>query len=327
MRCERLDEFKREISLKKFSIFLILAKEKEEGRQLLQMALSFFPAPTLILTPETFTSSLFVQEVETLPFLTDHRIVVVDSLDELPPPAIEVIHHYLLKPSPQTILFLLASSLSSQNKIMKEATAKGIVFQIPEEKPWEKEERIAHSLIEQAGAAQVRLSATIATQLVKMVDPSTLYQEIEKLICFVGTGGEITLDAIRKICTLTHQKTLWQLGEAIFSRDVKESLEIGTYLMDDGVAIFPIMSHLRSQIHSSQEILAVLEQGGKVAVTKAFPYLKGKLLEKKIGLLTSYGQERMSQALLHLFNSELQAKNSSTDAKIILEIFLLRGCA
>lgn len=298
---------------------LIISKDPEERRRALDNALKKEAAPIVIFEHDQFDA--FLQEIETLPFLSKEKAVVLRDVDQLIKEFLEKLTAYVEKPNRWISLYLTAAALPSQSKLVKSCKQ---VVRIQEEKPWEKEKRLVEWVVEEAAAAGVVLGAEPARVFVKAVDSQFLKQELEKLICYAGEKREITLDSIHTICTPIHHETLWQLGDAVFARETSAALCIGQTLLEDGMSLFPLIAHLRTQFHTTLKILSLYQQEGKAAVSKAYPFLKGGLLERKLAAANGYGFDRLKRGLVHLFEIEIKAKNSAIDPALLLEILLVK---
>ena len=300
-------------------MYLIVGKEKEEVRRTLEGLLREAELPITHLFPDTFSVVTFFQEVETLPFLVPKKAIIVHEVDQLPEDGLKAICHFLEKPSEWILLFLTATECAPQNKLVKLVEKKGQVIRHKEEKPWEKEKKLAAWLIEEAKREGKGLSLQAATALVQGVDHQMLRMELDKLICFAYGREEITLDDIILISTPAHHETLWQLGDALFMCAPSRALAIGKSLIDEGLALFPLLATLRTQFSTGIELLS---SGSEAA--KKFPYLKGNLLEKKLQMFKKYGKERLLQGLLLVFETEVKAKNSTADPALLLELLKLK---
>jgi DNA polymerase III subunit delta len=298
---------------------LIIGKDKEEVRRALSALLREVETPITSFYPENFSINAFFQEVETLPFLAQRKAVVVHDLDQLPMEGGEAIRRYLEKPNSRVSLYLTAGELAPQSKLAKLAEKTGQVRRFKEEKPWEKEKRLAGWLMEEAKREGVRLSSQTATALVQGVDHQMLQTELDKLICFAFGKQEITLEDISMLSTPVHRETFWQLGEALVTLATPRALTIGKSLLEEGVAIFPLLASLRSQFITGIEILSDAKEAAK-----KFPYLKGNLLEKKMQMFKKYGKERLQRAVLLIFEAEVKAKNSSADPALLLELLIVK---
>jgi len=300
---------------------LIVGKDTEEVRRALAALLKGQEIPITHLSTENFTVDTFCQEVETPPFLSKFKRVVIHDLELLPEEGQEAIRRYLEKPSPWIDLYLTAAVLTPQSKIAKLVEKGGKVQRFKEEKPWEKEKRLAEWLMQEAKLSGVKIDSSVASQFVKSASADILQSELDKLICFVGEKKEITLQDIALLSTPVFHETLWQLGDAIFTLETIQAVSIGKSLLDEGMAIFPILASLRSQCTTGLGILEAARQGD---VVQKYPYLKGQLLEKKLKILNKYTAERLKKAWLLIFGTEVKTKNSATDLNILLEILIVK---
>lgn len=300
---------------------LIVGKDSEEVRQALAALLRDQKAPTIHLYPENFTVDLFCQEVETPPFLSKSKSVVVHGVDLLAEEGRDAVRRYLEKPSPWASLYLTAEVLTPQSKIAKLVEKGGKVLRFKEEKAWEKEKRLGCWLVQEAQREGVRLSLQVATGLVQGSEPQMLRSELDKLICFVGERKEITQQDIALISTPAPHQTVWQLGDALFDCNTSGALTSGKILMEEGMAIFPLLASVRSQCATGIGILEAAEVG---EVSQKYPYLKGQMLEKKLRILKKYGKERLQKAMVLIFETEIKAKNSAIGPALLLEILTVK---
>jgi DNA polymerase III subunit delta len=302
-------------------MYLIVGKDEEEVRRVLAGMLRDEKAPLIRFDPENFTIDAFRQEVETPPFLSKNKGVVIQGVDELAEEGCEAVRHYLEKPSAWIALYLTAAVLPPQSKIAKLIEKGGKILRFAEEKPWEKEKRLAAWLMQEAEREGVRLALAPALRLIQSTDSRMLRSELDKLICFVANSKQITVEDIALISTPAHHETLWQLGDALFACDVTQALSTAKGLLDEGMTIFPLLANLRTQCTTGVGILKAAQQG---EVAQKYPYLKGALLEKKLKILKKYSAECLEQAILLIFETEIKAKNSGPDPMLLLEVLIVK---
>lgn len=319
-----LISFKESLPTKPQSLYLIILKDSEERKTALQAVLHATKSPAVAFQSDLFSIKGFLEEVHTLPLLAKNKAVILHDIDQLGEEAFESVLSYLSNPSPWVLLLMTAGALHSQNKVVKCVEKNGALLRCKEEKPWEKEKRLAEWLAHEAAEAGVTFSPSLIQMLIKAVDPACLKSELDKLICFAAEKKEITKEAIKRLVAPMRHETLWQLGDALFERSFPKAVTIGTALLEEGMAFIPLLAHLRTQMHTGMQILHTYNQGGGQAVTESFPYLKGGFLEKKLTLLQGYGLVRMQMALIYLFETEVQAKNSAADPSLLLETLLAK---
>ncbi len=324
MMLSDLSTFKKNIAETSYSQCLILGKDKEEAIEALLVA--WKTKPVLTWDADQFSLEDFHKESETIPFLVKKIALHIRGVDRLKKEDVQGLIPYVLSPAPWVFLLLSGEQLPSSHVLVKAFEEKGILLKLAEEKPWDKERHIIERLMHEAAVHQVELSAPGAKALVKGIGLQweLLKQELYKLICYVGSKRKIGLEEIQILSCRVSQDTLWQLGESIFRGNRADALFIGRRLLDEGEAIFPLLSHLRTQVRQGLEVLSHFQAGGISAVSQHFPYLKGGLLQKKVDEMRHYGQSRLLHALILIFEAEVEAKNSGGDAHFILERLLIQ---
>lgn len=263
-----------------------------------------------------YSSSLFSQK----------SYVAIHDSDKIPKPSMEWLEGYFAKPTPRTTLVLTASGLHHGTNFYKKIEKYGVVLDIAEEKPWEKE----RSCIDWAQHFLSRAGKTIDPQtaqtFVKQVgtDGMTLVQEMEKLICYVGERNKIVQKDLSDICTGINSETIWQLGEAVFKLDAPSALRISHALLDDGTPLLTLLRQLRSQFQTDLQVCAILAKGGSPSdITALFGYMKGTILDRHCQAARTYGLKRFTDGLLRIDAAELSAKNSANERELI-EVLIVR---
>lgn len=324
MKFSGLSELKKKWNEQIPSLLLLVAKEEKEWAN---KVLSLWSGTILSFDAESFSPSRFLEEMETLPIFEKRRFIHISNVDHLSGSAAEALLAYVKEPNPTATLFLSASNLPQNHKLLKSADETGFVLQIAPEKPWEREKQLVDWLVALAANEGMLLPPQLAKRLITSVgkEEEMLLQELKKVVCYVGLRKQIAPADLDAIVTTRPQETLWQLGEAIFRSDTAASIEIGKTLLEES-PFLALLAHLKSQVQTSLEMLAHYEKGGEGALSKAFPYLKGGLLEKKIASFTQYGALRLKQAFLMIVEMEVRAKNSSTAPELLLDILLFRLC-
>ncbi|MCE5317649.1 MAG: DNA polymerase III subunit delta [Parachlamydia sp.] len=257
-----------------------------------------------------YSSSLFSQK----------SCVVIHTCDKLTKPCMEWLEAYFAKPTPQLILILTASTLHHGTTFFKKIEKYGVVLDIAEEKPWEKERSCTEWVHQTLTVAGKSLDSQTALALVKQVgtDGETLKQEMEKLLCYIGERREISPKDIQTICTGINSETVWQLGEAIFRLDAPTALRISHALLEDGTPLLSLLRQIRSQFQTDLQVCAILANGGAPSdITSQFAYMKGNILERHCQAARNYGLLRFKEGLLKIDASELQAKNGAPELNLM----------
>lgn len=315
-------------------VYLILAKEPFERKaavdRVIKGVLKGEPSPDLCLhlfDGERDGAQGVLGELETLTFFVKKRVIVVQNFNECDKATIAKLEAYLATPNRSVCLVLAAPAFNKVTNFYKKAEKLGVVLEVAEEKPWDKEKSIAEWTIRTAGALGKQLDQQTAREMVQQLgtDQTLLSNELQKLVCYVGERRAITRQDLSAVCSHINRDTGWQLGEAIFRRDAAAALRIGKNLLAEGAALIAMLRQVRSQFQTELQICLILEHGGSPAdVVREFPFMRGSLLEKYVQQARSYGARRLKQGLLKLDDAELAAKSSSADPDFLLELLLIK---
>lgn len=263
-----------------------------------------------------------LRELESLGFFSTKRVVVVHHAENLLKAATEKLLVYYENPNPSVYLVLTGTSVSAVTNFYKKSELVGVILEIPEEKPWEKEKSLKEWIDQKVAGHGKQIDAAANQLLLKQIgtDQLILNQEIEKLICYVDEKRPITTQDVYAVCISVNVENVWQLGEAIFRRDPITALRIALALLQEGTPLLILLRQIRSQFQTDFQVCTILAQGGSGQdVAKQFGYMKGQILDKHIQLAKNYGMQRFRKGVILIDETELAAKNSATESSYLIE--------
>lgn len=276
---------------------------------------------------EKLTLNGLMGDLSTGNLFSSKRLVIIHDADKLDKAVTSRLESYFEKPNPDVCLAFSADSLSHSSNFYRKGEKIGIIFEVVEEKPWEKEQSIQTWIAATVTAEGKKITQPASQALVKALgmQQATLYNELQKLICFIGDRSEIQPADIAAVTSSLAVETGWQLGEALFRRDASTALRIAKAILSDGTPLIVLLRQIRSQFQTEYQVSSILATGGDAnAVAKQFPYMKGTILERHLGMARGYGQKRFKKALLAIDNAELKSKNSATDPELLLELTIIK---
>lgn len=201
------------------------------------------------------------------------------------------------------------------------------MLDIPEEKPWQKEKSIADRIAKTVAAEGKTIDPAAADLLKQHLGTETalVKQELEKIFCYIAERKEITPEDICTLCSSVNIESAWQLGDAIFTFDIKGAIRMTKGLLNDGVQIIELLRQVRSQVKTKMQICSILHSGGgSQGVSKMFPYMRGNILNRNIEQAQKFGLERCRRGLIAIDNTELQVKSSSFDPSFLAEMLMFK---
>lgn len=315
-------------------IYLIMGKESFARKLALDHLSALYlkndPSPALSVIQfdaEKCSVKEVLAELDTLAMFSKRRLIVVHNCDAFDKASTLKLESYCESPNRAICVAFSTTGLNRSTTFYKKLEKVGVVVDIPEEKPWEKEKSMVDWLQGEAVKQGKQLPQQAAQILVKQLgtDQLLLSNELNKLICYVGVKTAISDKDIAAICSVVGNETGWQLGEAIFRKDPAASLRISKSLLADGLAVIALLRQIRSQFQTQYQIGCILAGGGTPAdVAGEYPYMKGQILERNVRVAQTYGMEKFKLGILAIDEAELQAKNSMTDPEFLVERLIIK---
>lgn len=322
-------------SPKHFSnIYMIISKESFECKTaadtLIARLLVGQPQPELclkIIDCDSFNMNDLIGELNTLTLFSPKQVILLQHADKLTQPERTKLEPYIANPSPTLFLIISASSVNHATNFYKKAEKIGVVLEIPEQKPWEKERALVDWVMRASAAAGKKMDSQVSLCLVKQIgtDQTLLNSELEKLFCYIGDRSEVTLGDVSAICASVNIETVWQLGEALFQRNGSAAIRITKALLDDGTAFLGLLRQVRGQFQTEFQICSILANGGSGAeVSQRFPYMRGTILERHLRMAQAYGLNGFKKGMQHIDSIEVMAKNSGVDNDFLAELLVAK---
>lgn len=338
MKYGNLPAFEKHLSAAALSHFsecyLIVSKDEFIIRQAVESLKSLYlkgeKVPKLctgVFDGKTQPIATLRREFETLPMFSKRRLIIAYHVDALEKAATEQIEHCIANPNRSVLFVATASTLNRATTFYKKMEKAGVVLDAEEEKPWEKEASLVDWLINDAGKSGKKMAKSTSQLLVKQLgtDQQLTFNELHKLICYVGDRPTIADVDIAKISISNNLEDGWKLGSAIFRLDTSQALRISKNLISEGEAIIALLRQIRSQFQTDFQVCSMLHAGLTPAdIAKEFPYMKGSILETHINNAKEYGMSRFKDGILAIDEAELEAKNSSADPDYLMERLIFK---
>jgi len=211
-------------------IYVIAGKERSlvdmEYRELLdklvepaQRMVSLFDADA-----DTVTISQVLDELRTLPFLTDRRVVVIRGADDFISANRQLLERYFENPSPSGVLVLTVSSWSAQTKLAKLLSKVGELIPVEQPKPWQLPQRVRQYAKEAYGKEFEKGAAELLVELAGD-ELGRLYSEVDKLATFADKEKVITENHVELLIGHNRLFNAFAVIDAITSGDISKAIE------------------------------------------------------------------------------------------------------
>lgn len=171
------------------------------------------------------TASAVLQELATLPFLADRRVVVIRSADNFITDNRERLERYADAPSRTGILVLECRAFPKTTRFYKAVEAIG--GRILECKKLTGR-ALTEFVVARAAERQKRLEPAAAAKLVNLIgaEPCMLDGEIEKLALYAGQRREITLDDVTALVGQTREEKVFAAMDAAAEGNLYKALSL-----------------------------------------------------------------------------------------------------
>jgi DNA polymerase-3 subunit delta len=192
----------------------------------------------------------------------------------------------------------------------------GVVFDMADEKPWDKEKRLAYRMVERVHSAGKRLASDAVPLLFERLGPdlALMESEIDKLICFVGEKPTIERSDVFRISASSRKSTLWQMAEEIVWDGAAAGL--------DSESFYGLVPALRSQLQLGLKLTELIAANSPREEWNVFlPRLWPKVLEKRQVDAQKLGAHFFQRGLETLFQIELLSRSGNPKEGALLDFF------
>jgi hypothetical protein len=225
------------------------------------------------------------------------------------PPEVWIVESVEMWPDPKIFLEECQGVLIGAGTKVAAASPwrRGEVVDLTGEKPWDRESRVARTLVEMAAHRGKKLAQDLAVLLVRRlgVDHPSLDTELDKILLFSGERHQLQEADVLAVTQASHHETGWQLGDAVLTQDLGAAMHLADQLL---VGADQQLSSLLAQIrYQIEQALAVLQMQ-PADLQKHYPYLKGRRLEHLLQVAKRRGAPSLEKALAALAGAEAEAR-------------------
>jgi DNA polymerase-3 subunit delta len=197
-------------------------------------------------------------ELETLPFLSPRRLVIIEKADPFVTKHRAVLEKYVANPAATGVLVLDVTSWPATTKLAKALAGDAtITCKAPSA------QKLPDWCVQRAAAHGKQLTAQAARMLVDLVGPEMglLDQELAKLAIYVGDAKRINPDDVDKLVGHSRGENMWKIFDAIAAANPAEALTILDRLLDQGEEPLRILGAFSMQLRRLAQAHRMTQQG------------------------------------------------------------------
>lgn len=198
-------------------------------------------------------------EVRTLPFLAERRVVVIRDADSFVSAARETLEKFLEKPPIGGSLILEVLSWPSNTRLYKKVAAVGAAINCDSPDP----AKLPAMLKQLAAKEGKKLASDAANLLAEMIGPdtATLKNELEKLIDFAADRQDLTAKDVQALVTSTGGAKDFALTNALTRQNTQEALKILQQEMSVRGEEFRLIGQLRWHLQKALRAHELIARG------------------------------------------------------------------
>lgn len=275
---------------------------------------------------ETEAEKDFLRDLDTFSLFQEKRLLHFQVGEKLSKQTSAQLEKRMSHLSPLTYIVFSAETLSAKTSFYQAIEKAGVILEMGEEKPWEKEKSLAEWLLDKVTKEGKTISGDAVNLLVRGCRGSfaILCREWEKLLTYIGDHKAIQTQDVEAICYLDPVDSQWLLGEAILQRNSKLALEVACRMLDQGHAVFVLLRQIRHQMMTALQLVSAKETRQLELARAKFPYLKGQMFERQLAACSGWGSDRLAFAIERIDDYEFKVKDAWDDPKLLLNMLILR---
>ncbi len=291
-----------------------------------------------LLEPEQRTTALFnadadkvgisevLDELRTLPFLADRRVVLIKKAEKFISNNRELLEKYFDNPSTTGTLIMTVSNWDARTRLAKKLPVVGKLFTITDPKPWQ----LAGKLIQYTKEKyQKTLARSAAEMLVEVSGPSlaALYSEIDKLSLLAEAENTITADHVRLLAGHNRLFGVFAVIDSVIAGNAAHAVErLRKMLASDKSAEYTAIGAFAYHLRKMFKAKVMLEKGlypQKIAATLRIWHNKEAFFAGLRRLTT----RQIGNHLCLLAETDFNIKTARATPKVALEQLVLNLAA
>ncbi len=288
-----------------------------------------------LLEPDQRTTGLFVadadktsaaevlDELRTLPFLSDKRIVAVKQADKFITDNRQLLETYFEKPCSTGILVMTVNSFPARTKLAQKLTRVGELITLSEPKSWQLPGRLKQYATDAHGK---KLSDEAAEFLIALVGDQLgkLYAEIDKLALFAADKKEITAEHVEQLIGKGRLYSIFNtIDAAIAGKGGAAAATLREVFEQDKTAQYTFIGAFAFHLRRMFSGKAMLDAGlGDSQVISKLRIWHGK--EAFLAQLKKLTLSQIGQLMTELARIDLSVKTGRANPKTAAEQLVLR---
>jgi DNA polymerase-3 subunit delta len=257
-----------------------------------------------------------VNAANTMPFMSDRRLVVVRDVDKMQTADLGVLADYAKDPAPFTALVLVATKINRGSRLYKAVDSLGGVAEYAAPKRGEYPAEVTRLFAEHGKQA----AGDAARALVEAVgrDLRRLDTEVDKLVAYVGTRERVTAADVAAVVT-AGAVSVFEFTDAMGSRDTGVAIAKFRRNLAAGESVHGLLAlavrHVRALLGARALMDRRVRTDEMAPMLSLPPWQVRKVVEQAAG----FAPEELSRALRDAAAVEAELKSGAVDGAVVVE--------
>lgn len=259
---------------------------------------------------------------ETLPFMSEYRLVIVKDSDlfaQGKKEDSEKMLEYMDNIPDSSILLFVESKVDKRSGLYKKVSKIGYALECKSMK----ENELAEWAVK---IADGRMETSTATYLIRTVESSmeNLQGEINKLMSYVPEGREITKKAIDDICTKSLETRVFDLIDALAGKNTNTALKIYNNLLTMKESPLMVLTMMARQFRLILQCKYLMQRGlGSKEISEEIK-TNEYVVKKCMGQSKNFKNKDLLGAINDCLRCDVDIKNGRIGDKLGVEMILLK---
>jgi DNA polymerase-3 subunit delta len=301
------------------------------------------------------TAKAVIMNSDTLPFLSEQRLIVVDGLPKKKRGESsgtsttaedtasgsktkrgkkgsktatgraafekELAEHIAHMPETTVLIVLVEEVLESSNPLLKAAEKYGKVIQSSLPKGAALEKWITN----RAKTTGVRITPEANALLANFVGNNLrlLASEIDKLALYVGEGATINVTDVRQLSAQVQEARIFDLTDALAQRNRKQALNILHDLLSDGEPPLKLISTITSQVRTLLLVKELAQKGMRSAQIASTLSIAPFIADKAYRQIGNFNAQQLEHIYRELLATDAALKRSRLTPEMALDLLVV----
>ncbi|MBQ4178642.1 MAG: DNA polymerase III subunit delta [Elusimicrobia bacterium] len=337
MKFSTVSMFRKNLSAKKLAPIYFLAGEEnfllEDSLKRIEKVINIDDLNREVFQATESSGNDILNSVETLPFLTDKRIVILKMANKLKNDDFKIITKIIENPVDTTCFILMfpekiKNSTSKRKDLIALCEESDSCYCVDCKKMYEKD--VKEFIQDEFNSRGKAIEPEVVQQIINDtgLDLQNVSNEIEKISLYLGKDKKnVTVEDFIKISGFTKEINIFMLTNAIEEKNLNYSLFIVEQMLKTGESAIGLLSTISGAIRKMATAKSLMEEKNyssrdALNYVRVYSYFQYKYATN----LSKYTLVHLKRCLKEILKTDIALKTGKTDDKSAIENLVLFIC-